>query len=705
MNVNPESQRVTTIPLRSLRCRACAYRLIRRLRAIEGVREARIDAVPPAAFVTHDLRLDPARLVEALRAGAADPAAEEIAIPLATVAGAEEAATRIEREVTALEGVDAAAVDLIRHEIRAVHHPPAATAEAIRRRIASFGLTPGQPATDAAGSDPAQKNAAQRTLSRAIVATIAATAVTILGALTGPGALAPFLQLIPGAGPALRRSIGIAPVAALWLAAAIALGAVGWCGAELFRRAAGDVRRALVTGRVLGATAIAILLVVSVWGAADAVLRRPSPPLLFGVTVWSLAALLWGHAIMLRRALRRRERDTALDPHLRSTLAGAAWHRGAREERSLRHARAWAFVGLAAGIIAGAAWMAVGSSWSIAALAAAAVFLAASPASFIAAAAQPVRGAVEDLAARGIAILGGDTLDRIRRVETVATNIRGGLCGPRARIGELLLLQGAPVEELLAAARAAIQPDHPLATLICERAGTISLAVADPSVGTARDMDARGIDTSAIAEDVARFEAEGKSVLAVATGRRLLGALTIVFDAREEASEATAWLNARGVRTVLLTRNPEGTGAALASRHGFSAFEGGLTSPFDSPLLSGTAETGLRAWVSDQSDALSIGRADVAVTFAPSPQRIAREDAVVTTGSFGAIRALFEGADAASRSATARTRWLLAYHLLALPVAGGALLPVTGLLPAPFLAAIASVAALALAGASGQRDR
>ncbi|HEY0789012.1 MAG TPA: hypothetical protein VGE86_10235, partial [Thermoanaerobaculia bacterium] len=72
------------------------------------------------------------------------------------------------------------------------------------------------------------------------------------------------------------------------------------------------------------------------------------------------------------------------------------------------------------------------------------------------------------------------------------------------------------------------------------------------------------------------------------------------------------------------------------------------------------------------------------------------------TGSFDAVRVLFETAEATARSTTARTRWLLAYHLLALPVAGGALLPVTGLLPAPFLAALASLVALLLAG-SGKR--
>ncbi len=211
MSADRESLLVTTIPLRSLRCRACSYRLLRVLRRIDGVIDARIEALPSAAIVTHERSVPPWRLTESLRAAGADPAAAELALPVATPAGAEEAARRIEIELTALDGVDGAAVDLARHEVRAIYRPGTVGADAIRDRIAAFGWGPAHPAPAAGSADPAQKAAARIAIRRALAATLAASVVTVLGALTGPGALAPFLQLIPDAAAALRRSIPIAP--------------------------------------------------------------------------------------------------------------------------------------------------------------------------------------------------------------------------------------------------------------------------------------------------------------------------------------------------------------------------------------------------------------------------------------------------------------------------------------------------------------
>ncbi|HSN69138.1 MAG TPA: HAD family hydrolase, partial [Thermoanaerobaculia bacterium] len=356
------------------------------------------------------------------------------------------------------------------------------------------------------------------------------------------------------------------------------------------------------------------------------------------------------------------------------------------------------------GAAAAAAWIAAGSSWSIAVLAAAGVFLAAAPAGFIAASALPVRGAMERLAAIGVAIRGGRTLDRMRAVGTIATNIRGGVCIPRARVAEVVVLGGTPVDGLLGAAAAAAPADHPLGALLRQRAGSSPQERPEVSIGTAEQMSGRGIAMAAIAEDVARFEAEGKAVLAVADGPRLLGAVTIAFDERPGATETIEWLNQRGLRTVLLTRHDAGTAAALMARFGFSASESGLERPFDSTLV-GPKNAKLRAWISTGDDEDSAERADVAIAFGDTADRTPHGDAIITTGSFDSLRRLIEEADRAQRSAAARSRWLLAYHLVALPVAGGALLPLTGLLPSPFLAALGSLAALTLSSLPARRAK
>ncbi|HEU5161699.1 MAG TPA: hypothetical protein VFV54_01005, partial [Thermoanaerobaculia bacterium] len=246
----------------------------------------------------------------------------EIAIPVATPAGAEEAASRIERELKSIEGVEGAAADLVRHEVLARLRPGDAAAEtAIRARIDAFGWT----ATEAAKGS-AQKRAARSASLRAAVATLAATAVTIAGALTAPGSLSPFLQLAPGLEGSIRRSIPLGAAAALWTVVAISAAAILWCGRDLFARAFRDVTRGSVTRRLLSAAGVGTLFLGAVAGAAMTILGRPGPPLLFGAALWSLAVVLATDALTLARATRRRARESLLEAALLERIVSSPWH-------------------------------------------------------------------------------------------------------------------------------------------------------------------------------------------------------------------------------------------------------------------------------------------------------------------------------------------------------------------------------------------
>lgn len=85
--------------------------------------------------------------------------------------------------------------------------------------------------------------------------------------------------------------------------------------------------------------------------------------------------------------------------------------------------------------------------------------------------------------------------------------------------------------------------------------------------------DDEGVDCTAAAPHVERLAKEGKSILYMACGSRLIGILGIIDPLREEAADVIAQLKERGVkRLVMLTGDDEKTAAAVAARLGLTEY-------------------------------------------------------------------------------------------------------------------------------------
>ena len=95
---------------------------------------------------------------------------------------------------------------------------------------------------------------------------------------------------------------------------------------------------------------------------------------------------------------------------------------------------------------------------------------------------------------------------------------------------------------------------------------------ANPVVG-GRDGTVRPIPVD---ETIARLEREGKTVVLVGTGERLLGAIAIADEPRREAAWAVSTLREAGVRVVMLTGDNEGTARAVAGAVGIEEYRAGL---------------------------------------------------------------------------------------------------------------------------------
>ena len=202
-----------------------------------------------------------------------------------------------------------------------------------------------------------------------------------------------------------------------------------------------------------------------------------------------------------------------------------------------------------------------------------------------------VLAAVGQAAKQGIVIKGGRYLEALAKVDTLVMDKTGTLTIGRPDVTDVVPLDDATEDVVLAAAGSVERrSEHPLAEGIVRAAERRRLALGEP-----RDFDVvtgEGVAATVAGERVlcgtekfmrrhalpvaetigARIEAlaaEGKSVVLVARGERLIGIIALADTLRPEVPEALVALRRLGIRRqILLTGDRRQVAAALAGRLG-----------------------------------------------------------------------------------------------------------------------------------------
>lgn len=186
----------------------------------------------------------------------------------------------------------------------------------------------------------------------------------------------------------------------------------------------------------------------------------------------------------------------------------------------------------------------------------------------------------------GVLIRGGDSLEQVRRLSTVIFDKTGTLTRGKPEVTDVLPLPGIDSHSLLSCAAAVEQSsEHPLGGAIVraaeergiKSAGKIGSFSYTPGrgvrselngepvlVGNRRIMEDSGISLVQGEADLARLEAEGKTVVLVGRANRLVGLLGIADPAKPESAEVVEALHELGLRVVMLTGDARPTAEAIA---------------------------------------------------------------------------------------------------------------------------------------------
>jgi Zn2+/Cd2+-exporting ATPase len=193
-------------------------------------------------------------------------------------------------------------------------------------------------------------------------------------------------------------------------------------------------------------------------------------------------------------------------------------------------------------------------------------------------------------ARQGVLIKGGIHLERLATVRCIAFDKTGTLTRGEVDVVEVLPLDGAAPEKILAlAASLEARSEHPIGRAIVTRAREAGLAIAPGEafqalpgrgaeatiahvpaiVGNHRLFDERRLCTPAIHERIEALAASGRTPILVGWGGQAVGIISVADRLREASRDAVDLLRRQGLgRIVMLTGDTAATARAIGDETG-----------------------------------------------------------------------------------------------------------------------------------------
>jgi len=371
---------------------------------------------------------------------------------------------------------------------------------------------------------------------------------------------------------------------------------------------------------------------------------------------------------------------------------------------------------VAIALLAFLAWALLGPQPSLlyATVAAVSVLIIACPCALGLATPMSIMVGVGRGARQGILIRDAEALERAEKVEALVTDKTGTLTEGRPEVVALRPEEGVSGEDLLGAALAVEQSsEHPLARAVEAAARERGLRAttatgfqsttgygAEGEVGADRVRVGRrkfvetatGSVPEATAEQAEEDQQQGRTVIWVARGPRLLGTLAVADPVKESAPGAVRELQAMGIRLVMATGDQDGTARAVASRVGLDEVRADVDPAEKQAIVRELQDEGLRVAMAGDgiNDAPALAAADVGIAMG-SGTDIAMESAGLTLvhGDLRGVATALRLSRATLRNIRQNLFFAFAYNALGIPIAAGVLYPVLGLLLSPMIAGTA----------------
>jgi P-type Cu+ transporter len=313
----------------------------------------------------------------------------------------------------------------------------------------------------------------------------------------------------------------------------------------------------------------------------------------------------------------------------------------------------------------------------------------------------------------GVLIKNAEALEVLEKVDTLVVDKTGTLTEGKPALTGMTTVPGYAEADLLRLAASLERgSEHPLAAAIVAGARERSLALSEAedftvltgkgvtgrvegrmvALGNRRLLDDLGLAAGALEERADALRRDGQTVMFVAVDGRAAGLLSVADPVKASTPEALRLLREDGVRIVMLTGDSRTTAEAVGRRLGLDEVEAEVLPDQKSEVVKRLQAAGrIVAMAGDGiNDAPALAQAHVGIAMGTGTD-VAMQSAGVTLVK-GDLRGIVRArrlSRATMRNIRQNLFFAFVYNALGVPIAAGALYPLTGILLSPIFASAA----------------
>jgi Cu+-exporting ATPase len=301
----------------------------------------------------------------------------------------------------------------------------------------------------------------------------------------------------------------------------------------------------------------------------------------------------------------------------------------------------------------------------------------------------------------GVLVKDAAALERLTGTDTLLIDKTGTLTEGHPQVVGLHPAPDVSADELLRLAAAAESPsEHPLARAIVAAARTRGLSlpaaqgfIAEPGAGVRATVDGRSIEVGRSFEAIPETGAGAHATTAVSVTAdgSPLGTLVLADRIKSTTPAAIRELQRLGLRVVMVTGDREETAAAVAKELRLDGWHAGVSPARKQEIVRELTAQGRRVVFAGDglNDAPALAAAEVGIAMGTGTDvAINSAGLVLVKGDLTALVKAVHLSRVTLRNIRQNLFWAFAYNVAGLPLAAGALYPLTGWLLNPMAASV-----------------